>query len=82
MDLPDIEIVAAAVHRSWMEGKRKSGVKSRKAEDGEELMVPYEDLSDAQQEQDRATVRTVYEAIKAAKRGDLPSPRSIEDDEE
>jgi hypothetical protein len=64
MELPDIEKVAALVHESWMDGKRKAGQKSRKAEDGEELMVPYEKLSEAQKEQDRATVRTVYGAIK------------------
>lgn len=66
MDLPDIETVAAAVHESWMEGKRTKGITSRKAEDGEELMVPYSELSEPQKEQDRALVRTVYAAIQKA----------------
>lgn len=66
MTLPDIEIVAAAVHRSWMNGKLAQGVTSRKAEDGEELMVEYDQLSEKQKEQDRATVRTVYAAIQEA----------------
>jgi len=66
MSLPDMEIVAAAVHDAWMEGKRAKGIFSRKAEDGEELMVPYEALSEAQKEQDRSTVRTVYAAIEKA----------------
>lgn len=65
MKLPNIELVSAAVHESWMNGKLAKGVTSRKAEDGEELMVPYADLSEPQKEQDRATVRTVYEAIRS-----------------
>lgn len=64
MDLPDIELVASEVHQSWMENKRSSGVRSRKAEDGEDLMVPYSRLSEKQKEQDRETVRTVYAAIR------------------
>lgn len=65
MELPDIELVSAKVHDSWMEGKRSKGIVSRQAEDGEELMVPYEQLSDAQKDQDRQTVRTVYAAIES-----------------
>lgn len=63
MKLPDLEIVSALVHQSWMDGKRKAGVTTRKSESGEELMVRYDLLSDAAQEQDRDTVRTVYAAI-------------------
>lgn len=59
----DIELLAAEVHESWMAGKREKGIFSRKAEDGEELMVPYSKLSEVQKEQDRATVRTVLAAI-------------------
>lgn len=66
MNLPDIEIVSAKVHEAWMESKRAQGVTSRKSETGEELMVPYEELSEDQKEVDRATVRAVYEAIRAA----------------
>jgi len=63
MSLPPIEKVAAKVHESWMNGKKAKGVFSRKAEDGEELMVPYEKLSEPQKDQDRSTVKAVYAAI-------------------
>lgn len=66
MQLPDIEIVSAQVHKAWMESKRKTGVESRKSEIGEELMVPYEQLSEAAKELDRGTVRAVYAAIEAS----------------
>lgn len=61
--LPDIELVAAEVHRAWLEAKQSMGIFSKKAESGEELMVPYEQLSEESKELDRITVRTVYEAI-------------------
>ena len=64
--LPDIEVVSAKVHEAWMDSKRQAGVTSRKSESGEELMVPYEQLSEPAKELDRATVRAVYEAIRAA----------------
>lgn len=63
--LPDIELVSDQVHRAWIESKLKQGVTSRKAEDGEELIVPYADLSEKAKELDRATVRAVYAAITA-----------------
>ena len=62
-DLPDIEVVSAAVHEQWIATKLAQGVDSRRAEDGEELMVPYEQLSERAKELDRGTVRTVYAAI-------------------
>jgi len=67
MDLPDIEAVAAKVHEAWMESKRAQGFTSRKSEGGEELMVPYERLSEAAKELDRATVRAVYAALAEAR---------------
>jgi hypothetical protein len=71
MRLPDIEKVSAAVHEAWMEGKRSKGVESRKSETGEELMVPYEDLSEAAKDLDRGTVLAVYTAIvRCAEKGD------------
>jgi hypothetical protein len=66
MNLPDIEAVSAKVHEAWMESKRAQGHTTRLSESGEELMVPYERLSDSAKELDRATVRAVYEAIRAA----------------
>ena len=64
--LPDIEVVSAKVHEAWMNSKRAQGVTSRQSETGEELMVPYEQLSEAAKELDRGSVRAVYEAIRAA----------------
>jgi hypothetical protein len=66
MQLPDIELVSAKVHDAWMDSKRSAGVQSRKSESGEELMVPYEQLSDAAKDLDRGTVKAVYAAIQAA----------------
>jgi hypothetical protein len=68
MDLPDLETVAAIVQRDWMEQKRAGGTHSRVSEWGEELMVPYDQLSDRGKEQNRALVRTVYAAIEAAQK--------------
>ena len=66
MNLPEIEVVAAKVHEAWMESKRAQGHTTRLSESGEELMVPYEQLSETAKELDRATVRAVYAAIEAA----------------
>ena len=66
MTLPPIETVSAKVHEAWMESKRAKGVESRKSETGEELMVPYADLSEAAKELDRGTVKAVYAAIEAS----------------
>jgi hypothetical protein len=63
VQLPDIEIVAAEVHAAWMAGKTAQGVKSRRSEKGEELMVPYGHLSEEAKDLDRYTVRAVYAAI-------------------
>jgi hypothetical protein len=63
--LPDLEIVAAKVHEAWMQTKQAQGVTSRLSETGEELMVPYAQLSEPAKELDRMTVRTVYAAIEA-----------------
>ena len=61
--LPDIELVSAEVHSAWMASKRAQGITSRTSETGEELMVPYDQLSEAAKELDRGTVRAVYAAI-------------------
>lgn len=63
--LPDIETVSAKVHEAWMESKRAQGVISRLSDKGEDLMVPYDQLSNEAQELDRGTVRAVYAAIEA-----------------
>lgn len=69
LELPNENQVAAEVHLAWMKAKRKEGITSRKSESGEELMVPYETLSDRAKELDLATVRTVYKAIKNLREG-------------
>lgn len=65
MELPDIEIVSAAVHQAWIESKLAQGVTTRKSETGEEMMVPYPQLTESCKELDRGTVRAVYAAINA-----------------
>jgi hypothetical protein len=69
--LPDIEAVAAKVHEAWMQSKRERGIKSRTSETGEELMVPYDKLSEAAKELDRRSVRAVYEAIESLQHSSL-----------
>jgi RyR domain len=69
MNLPDIEIVANLVHEAWMKSKLAQGVTSRRSESGEELMVPYTQLSEQSKDLDRVMVRTVYTAIEAAQKG-------------
>ena len=64
MQLPDIEKVSEEVHNAWMETKKGHGFTSRKSEDGEELMVPYNQLSEKAKDLDRNTVKAVYAAIK------------------
>lgn len=66
MELPDLETVSNEVHAAWMESKRSQGVESRCSEKGEELMVPYQQLSEEAKELDRCTVRAVYAAIERA----------------
>jgi len=61
-----IEAVSAAVHEKWMESKRAQGVNSRLAEDGEELMVPYEQLSEKAKDLDRGSVQATIDAIERA----------------
>jgi hypothetical protein len=61
MDLQ--EQLAAKVHEQWMASKRAQGVTSRRSESGEELMVPYESLSESAKDLDRGTVQAVLGAL-------------------
>ena len=61
--LPDVEIVSSKVHDAWMQSKLSNGINSRKSENGEELMVPYETLSEAAKDLNRNSVKAVYAAI-------------------
>jgi hypothetical protein len=63
VELPEIELVSAEVHQAWIESKKAIGISSRKSEDGEELMVPYVQLSEKAKNLDRVTVKAVYKAI-------------------
>jgi len=65
IQLPDLELVAEKVHASWLANKHAQGITSRLSETGEELMVPYYQLSEPAKELDRVTVRAVYAAIEA-----------------
>lgn len=67
MNLPNIELVSSRVHEAWMDSKKANGVTSRKSEDGEELMVPYEQLTEKSKALDRNTVKAVYQAIESLK---------------
>lgn len=59
----DIERISDAVHDAWMQEHLEKGVTSVKSRsDGEEFMVPYEQLSEHAKEMDRITVRTVIAA--------------------
>lgn len=62
-DTTMIEQVSARVHENWMAAKRAAGVTTRLLESGEELMVPYDQLSEAAKELDRGTVRTVLAVL-------------------
>jgi len=64
IELPDIELVSAEVHKAWMKSKKANGISSRKSEDEEELMVPYEELTEKAKDLDRNTVKAVFAAIK------------------
>ena len=59
----DQERISGIVHEQWMETKRSQGITSRKSESGEELMVPYGQLSEPVKELDRVAVRSVLTAL-------------------
>lgn len=61
----DIEAISAKVHEKWMETKLAKGVESRKSETGEELMVPYDQLTESAKDLDRGSVQAVIFAIEA-----------------
>lgn len=59
-----IEAVAAQVHEDWMTAKRAAGTTSRKLDTtGEELLVPYDQLTEVAKELDRGTVRSVLSTL-------------------
>lgn len=58
-----IEVLSEASHDGWMDGKISQGITTRISEWGEELMVPYPDLSDKAKDLDRFNIRSVLAAI-------------------
>lgn len=58
-----VEVLAALVHAAWMRRKLAKGIMSCKANDDEELMVPYATLSAAQKDKDRNDVRAFFAVI-------------------
>lgn len=63
---PLIEAVSAKSHEGWMAMKAEQGITSRKSEIGEELMVPYADLSEPAKDLDRGAVKATIAALEAA----------------
>jgi hypothetical protein len=63
MKLPDIEQLAAAAHAIWLFARRAEGVSSRKSAKGEELMVPYDRLSERAKERYREEGRAWHRAF-------------------
>lgn len=59
-----IEQVSAAVHEAWMTQKKTNGFTTAPTKDGEEQLVPYDQLSEGVKEYDRVTVRAVLAALK------------------
>lgn len=54
-----VERMAEAVHNAWMQHYLSLGYTSRKAEWGEEFMVPYDQLSDRGKDLDRMIMRAI-----------------------
>ena len=62
--------MSAQVHQAWMESKLRKGITSRIFDQtGEELIVPYDQLSEEAKDLDRVTVQTVYAAIHSLQKG-------------
>ena len=66
----DVEVISERVHNNWMAAKKAAGVSSTKLDTtGEELMVPYSQLSEDAKELDRGTVRAVLAAMQSVEEG-------------
>lgn len=63
--MPDlVDEIAADVHEAWVAHQRSLGHLSRLSPTGEQLMVPYNWLSEAAKELDRVTVRQVLYSLR------------------
>lgn len=54
-----IELLAAKSHEGYVAGKRASGCTSRLTESGEEVLVPYEQLSESSKDISRSAARAI-----------------------
>jgi len=61
--MPRLERLAEEIHQKWIDTKLSQGISSRLAEDGEELMVPYSQLSEKAKQLDRNSVSAVLDAL-------------------
>jgi hypothetical protein len=59
-----VEVMAKPAHEAWMSYYRQMGYTSRKAEWGEEFLVPWEQLSERGKELDRIIMRAILQAFK------------------
>ncbi len=58
-----VEAMAEAAHDAWMQAYLDLGYTSRKAEWGEEFMVPFSVLSEAGKEFDRVIMRAILDVL-------------------
>lgn len=61
-----VEIMAEHAHNAWLAAYVRLGYTSRKAEWGEEFMVPYEHLSERGKEFDRVIMRGIMDGFARA----------------
>lgn len=65
MNLPNLETVSIAYHERRVAALKAGGLVAQRNADGEELLVPWPDLSQRWRAETRDTVRAVYGAIEA-----------------
>jgi hypothetical protein len=58
-----IEILAPMSHEGYVAGKRESGSTSRRTESGEEVMVPFDQLSESSKNVSRAAARAIVDGL-------------------
>jgi hypothetical protein len=58
-----VEAMAESAHEAWLSSYVKLGYKSRKAEWGEEFMVPFDKLSERGKEFDRVIMRAILDCF-------------------
>lgn len=58
-----VELLAEKSHEGYMAGKRATGTTSRRSESGEEVMVPFEDLSESSKDINRAAAASILDGL-------------------